>query len=119
MSTTTSHRSSTRASSDDVRNAWLALLLLPLAFGGAFFVGEGLSSLLGYPAGGDTRPPVWVMLTATVPALVVFALPAVIASWFARRASAVDDRRGWVPAGILVALTILFIGMNVAAAFMS
>lgn len=112
MSTTTTHHRSTGLGHHDVRNAWLSMLLLPVVFLGAFLVGEGLIGLLGYPVGGE-RPPMWAGVLATVPALVVFALPAVLASWFAARASRRRrDRRGWVPAGILIALAVGFAVLN-------
>ncbi|WP_156875873.1 hypothetical protein [Ornithinimicrobium pekingense] len=110
--TTTHHRRPTNQGDHDVRNAWLSMLLLPVVFFGAFLVGEGLIGLLGYPVG-DARPPLWAGVLATVPALAVFALPAVLSSWFAARASRRRrDRRGWVPAGILVALAVGFTVLN-------
>ncbi len=68
--------------------AWLSMLLLVPAFFGAFFVGEGLISLFGYDVGGATRPPLWAGLAATIPALVVFALPLWPVWHFSRRAVA-------------------------------
>ncbi|MFK5632991.1 MULTISPECIES: hypothetical protein [unclassified Ornithinimicrobium] len=116
MSTTTTRRP-VREDSDhhDVRNAWLSMLLLPVAFVGAFVVGEGLASLLGHPVGGAERAPLWSILVASVPALLVFFVPAAVSAWFARRAAARGDRRGWLPAGILTAVAVAFVGINVAA----
>lgn len=112
MTTTTTHRRPTGQGDHDVRNAWLSMLLLPVAFFGAFLVGEGLIGLLGYPVGGE-QPPLWAGALATVPALVVFALPAGLSSWFAARANRRHrDRRGWVPAGILIALAVVFTVLN-------
>lgn len=96
----------------DVRRAWLALLAVPLAFLAAFGVGEGLIALLGYPVGGE-RPPFWAGALATVPALAVFALPAVLGTKFARRAARAGDARGWWPAGIAIALAVAFAVLNV------
>lgn len=104
------------AAHHDVRNAWLAVLLLPLAVAGAFLVGEGLIAALGWP-GDDARPPVWAILTATLPTLAVFAVPALASSWFARRAAGAGDRRGWLPAGLLIAATVLFVATNIGAVF--
>ncbi|HSP60648.1 MAG TPA: hypothetical protein VLO09_06270 [Ornithinimicrobium sp.] len=101
----------------DVRNAWLSLLLLPVAFVLAFVVGEGLASLLGHPVGGAVEPPTWVILVSSVPALLVFFLPAVVSAWFARRAARHGDRRGWVPAGILTLVAVGFVALNLAAYF--
>ena len=67
MSTTTTRRP-VREDSDhhDVRNAWLSMLLLPVAFVGAFVVGEGLATLLGHPVGATEDPPLWSILVASV-----------------------------------------------------
>ncbi|MGD8199842.1 hypothetical protein ACQE98_04180 [Ornithinimicrobium sp. W1679] len=101
----------------DVRNAWLSMLLLPVAFVLAFVVGEGLASLLGHPVGGSVEPPPWAVLVSSVPALLVFFLPAVVSAWFARRAARHGDRRGWVPAGILTLVAVGFVALNLAAYF--
>lgn len=100
----------------DVRNAWLSVVLLPIAFGLAFLIGEGLIGILGYPVGEqDSQPPLWAILLATVPALLVFCVPALVSTWFARRAAAHGDRRGWVPAILLSLIALAFIAMNVFA----
>lgn len=95
----------------DVLRAWLCLLLLPVAFFGAFVVGEGIIGLLGYPVGGD-QPPYLLGMVATIPALVVFAIPALVATHYARRAARAGTRTGWIPAGILLALTLAFVVLN-------
>lgn len=101
---------------DDVRRAWLSVLLLPIAFGLSFLVGEGLIGLLGYPVGEMTNdPPLWAVLVSTVPALLIFCVPAFVATWFARRAASHGDRRGWVPATGLIIVSLAFIAMNVLA----
>lgn len=114
--TTTSTRRPVDHAGHDVRNAWLSVLLLPLAFGLAFLVGEGLIGLLGYRVGDAAgSAPLWAVLVATIPALLVFCVPAVVAAWFARRAAAHGDRRGWVPAALLAVLALAFIMVNVLA----
>lgn len=113
---TTSTRHPDDGPGRDVRYAWLSVLLLPLAFGLAFLVGEGLIGLLGYPVGGaDIDAPLWAILVATIPALLVFCVPAVVSAWFARRAASRGDRRGWVPAVLLGIIALAFIAMNVLA----
>jgi hypothetical protein len=99
---------------DDVRKAWLTLLLgIPVAFFLAFGVGEGLLSALGYdPADPLNRPPFWAGAISTIPALLVFAAPAFLATRFARRAAGAGDRRGWLPAGIAIALAVAFVVLN-------
>ncbi|MGO0575177.1 hypothetical protein [Ornithinimicrobium panacihumi] len=106
----------TPAAHHDVRNAWMALLLVPLAIAGAFLVGEGLIAALSWPGDG-ARPPLWAILAATLPALAVFSVPALVSTWFARRVSHDGDRRGWVPAGLLIGATVLFVLTNVGALF--
>ncbi|MCA1781525.1 MAG: hypothetical protein ABR500_03735 [Dermatophilaceae bacterium] len=103
----------------DVRAAWLCFLLLPGAFLGAFLaaflgyflVSEGLLPLLGQSVEGSDLP-LWADAVAMSPTVLVFALPAMLSSWFARKAAAAGDRRGWVPAGILIVLTIVFVVVN-------
>ncbi|MCC2593812.1 hypothetical protein LKO27_10390 [Tessaracoccus sp. OS52] len=56
--------------------AWLSLLFFIVSFGASFLVGEGLATwLFGWPDGAE--PALWQILAASVPALVVFALPVV------------------------------------------
>ena len=101
----------------DVTIAWLCLIGFILSFPAAFGVGEGLSSLFGYDVGTSVRPPVWVMVASTVPALVVFALPGVAAWVFGRRARREGQRRGMLPAWIGATIAALFVLTNVAALF--
>ena len=51
----------------------------------SFLVGEGLISALGYEVGGSTTPPLWALLTATVPALAVFAVQTAWSPWWLAR----------------------------------
>lgn len=44
-------------------------------------------------------------------------MPALVSTWFARRASHDGDRRGWVPAGLLIGATVLFVLTNVGELF--
>lgn len=94
------------------RWAWWSLLGFIPSFGLAFAVGEGLISLLGYPTGGSAEAPWWAAIVASVPALVVFALPAVAAVHFGRRAMRLGDDRGRVPMVIAVAAAGTFVLMN-------
>jgi hypothetical protein len=99
----------------DVGRAWASLLLYPFTFAAAFGIGEGLASVFGYPAGGDEQAPLWVMLAASLPALAVFALPAVLATVFARRAAHVGNPRGRTPMVIAVVVAGAFIALNVVS----
>lgn len=112
---TTSNRRPVDGRGRDVRYAWLSVLLLPVAFVLAFLIGEGLIGLLGHPVGGEGDTPLWAALAATIPALLVFCVPAMVSAWFARRAAAHGDRRGWVPAVLLGIIALAFIAMNVLA----
>jgi hypothetical protein len=96
------------------RRAWLSLLGFVPSFGLAFLVGEGLASAMGYDVG-DARPPLLVAVAATVPALVVFVLPAVLAAHFGRQAVQLGDRRARVPVAIAVVVALGFVLMNALA----
>lgn len=99
----------------EVRRAWWSLLGFVPALGLAFAVGEGLAAALGHPSGGADEAPWWVMVVAGVPALVVFALPAVAAVHFARRADRLGDQRGRLPAAVAVAVGAAFVLLNLVS----
>jgi Na+/melibiose symporter-like transporter len=94
------------------RRAWWSLLGFVPSFGLAFLVGEGLVGALGYPVGGAEQAPWWVALVASVPALVVFALPAVFAVWFGRRALRLGDVRARVPMAVALVVGGGFVLLN-------
>jgi hypothetical protein len=81
-----------------VTRAWVAIALIPVFFLIAMGVGEGLSSLLGYPSGGDA--PVWVTVVTDVAATVTVLVPCLAAVFFGRRAVKAGDRRGLWPAAL-------------------
>jgi predicted membrane-bound mannosyltransferase len=101
-----------REATTATRWAWWSLLGFVPSFVLAFAVGEGLISALGYPSGGSEQAPWWAALTASVPALVVFALPAVAAVHFGRRAIRLGDDRGRVPMVVALAGAGVFVLMN-------
>ena len=86
------------------RLAWWSLALFPVCFVGAFLVGEGLASLLGYDSAEGATAPLRVVLVAGLPALVVFALPAVLTVYFGRRAMHLGQREALAP--VVIALTV-------------
>jgi hypothetical protein len=94
------------------RWAWWSLLGFVPSTGLAFVVGEGLISLLGYPTGGNRLATWWAALAAAVPALVVFALPALAATYFGRRAIRLGDPRGRRPMLIGVVAVATFVILN-------
>lgn len=103
-----------RTASAPTRRAWLSILGFVPSFGLAFLVGEGLASAMGYEVG-DAMPPWPVVLAATVPALIVFALPAFAAVHFGRQALRLGDRRARVPMTIAVVVATGFVLINVLA----
>ena len=66
-----------------VARAWIAIGLIPVFFFIAMGVGEGLTSLLGYPAGGTA--PAWVTVVTDLAATVTVLLPCLAAVFFGRR----------------------------------
>jgi hypothetical protein len=100
-----------RDSKRDAAFAWLSLLLYSVSFGAAFFVGEGLATwLFGWPETPD--PGLWEMLAVAVPALIVFALPAVPAWYFGMRAHRKGSRSGRVAAWVAVSIAAAFVVVN-------
>ena len=97
------------------RWAWLSLALYPLSLATAFVVGEGLASLYGYESGGDELAPWWVALGAGVPALLVFAVPAVLTFHFGRRAVAGGRPVAKVPMYVGTGLVALFVLLNLGS----
>ncbi|GAB3025797.1 hypothetical protein GCM10011376_12030 [Nocardioides flavus (ex Wang et al. 2016)] len=98
-----------------VARAWWSLLGFVVTFGLAFAIGEGIASALGHPPGGSQPAELWVMLVASVPALVVFVLPAVAAVHFGRRAMQLGDPRGRYPAVVAIVVAGGFVLLNVVS----
>ena len=97
------------------RWAWLSLAFYPVAFVGAFVVGEGLASLYGYESGSDEAAPWWVALAAGGPALLILAVPAGFAVHFGRRAVRGGRTVARVPMWLGVGLTALFVAQNLVS----
>lgn len=89
--------------------AFWSMLLFPVGLVGSFLTGEGLLSAL---AEDPENPAVWQMLAAGVPAMVVFALPAVVVWLFARRATRLGHSEGWVPGLVAIVLVLAFVAVN-------
>jgi hypothetical protein len=98
-----------------VRWAWWSLLGFVVTFFLAFGVGEGLASLLGHPPGGDQPAELWVMVAAGLPALLVFALPAVPAVLLGLRAVRLGDPRGRYPAAVALVVAGGFVLLNLVS----
>ena len=97
----------------DVRRAWWSLALFPVAFVAAFVVGEGLASLLGYESGSGETPPWYVPAVVAPFALLVFAAPALLSTWFGLRAHRAGHPGAWVPVIVAWGLAGGFALMNV------
>ena len=91
------------------RRAWWSLALYPVSFVAAFVVGEGLFSLLDDETG-DPTP--WVVLSAAVPALVIFVLPGVLAVVQGRKAIRLGRPDGRLPSIVGAAVGAAFVGLN-------
>jgi hypothetical protein len=107
------HAGPTGRDDRDVRLAWACLIASPAAFGLAFVVGEGTGSLFGYD--GNGLAPWWVVTITLLLSVAVFSLPAALATWFWQRARARGDDRATLPAVILLALSVAFLGLNLLA----
>lgn len=94
------------------RRAWWSLVGFVPSFVLAFLIGEGLISALGFDLADGSHPPVWAMLTAGVPAILVFVLPAALAVHFGRRATALGDEGGRVAMIVALALAGGFVLIN-------
>jgi hypothetical protein len=92
--------------------AWWSLALYPVSFVVAFVIGEGLWSLLG----GDTgQQPWWKAVLAATPAVLVFALPGVLAVRFGRSAMHEGRPDGRYPAVIGAVIGAGFAALNLAS----
>jgi hypothetical protein len=108
MSTHTTHH--TRSPADVAyRRAFWSLLLLPIGLVGSFLTSEGLLSTL---AEDPEEPAAWQALAAGTPALLVFALPAVVVWLFARRATRLGRSDGWVPGLVAIVVVLAFVAVN-------
>lgn len=99
----------------DVRRAWWSLALFPIAFIGAFVVGEGLASALGYESGSTEAPPWYVPALVGPLALLIFASPAIVATWFGLRAHRAGHPGATVPVIVAWGLAGGFTAINLLA----
>lgn len=99
----------------DVRRAWWSLALFPVAFVAAFVVGEGLASLLGYESGSGDAPPWYVPAVVAPFALLVFATPALLSTWFGVRAQRAGHPSALAPVIVAWGLAGGFALLNVLA----
>lgn len=100
----------------NLRRAWIAVALIPVAFLLAFAVGEGLYALLGYKPE-DATEPLWVALVAGVPAIVLFLIPCVAAVRYGNRARLEGNRGALAPLVIGAALGLWMLVTNIVSLF--
>jgi len=91
------------------RRAWWALGAYPISFVAAFVVGEGLYTWVG---GDEDGAPIWAIVAAGLPALVVFALPGAAAVVLGRRAMRLGRPGGRLPAIVGATIAAAFIALN-------
>ena len=92
----------------DLRNAWIAVALIPVAFVVATVLGEVVIGALGYPAGGQT-PPLGLLAAVGIPATLLLIAPGVIAGIYGRRARRAGEPRGLLPGVIGIAVAAIFL----------
>jgi len=92
----------------DLRNAWIAIALIPVALLLVMVLSEVATGALGYPAGGKTPPP-GVRAAVGIPATLLLVAPGVVAGIYGLRARRAGVAQGLVPAvgGILAAAILL------------
>ena len=85
------------------RLAWVCVALIPLGLAAGFVTGDGLLALQGYPDA--TNPPLRVLVTAALPALILLIAPAIAAALFGLRARSRGVPAATVPAVLGLAAT--------------
>jgi hypothetical protein len=111
MLTDTGSRSGAPKRTDrDVRRAWVAVALLPVAFVLAMWVGEGLLGALGYESG--EAVPAGPALLAAVPALLLLIAPGVGAVYYGHRAYRAGRGDAILPAWIGGASAFVAVAIN-------
>lgn len=92
----------------DLRRAWIAVALIPVALVVAMVLGEVVIAALGYPSGGQT-PPVGLQAAVGIPATLLLVAPGIMAGIYGLRARRAGEPRGLTPGviGIAVAAVLL------------
>ena len=100
----------------DVRNAWISLVLIPVALVVADGVLYGLLRLMGIDEAAvpEQTPTLLQGLAAVIPYALVMLAPGIGAFWFGTNALNAGDRRGRIPSliglawGAVVVVGVLF-----------
>lgn len=103
--------------SHTLRNAWIWVASLPVAFAVAMVTGEGLITAMGYESGGDTPVPIWPALGVGVPVMLIVLVPSYLAYRTGMKARHEGDGRGIIPAVIAGSLGLLFLLTNLVPLF--
>lgn len=96
-------------------HAWWSLLLFPVSLAAAMMVGEGTAALLGYAEPNLDTTPWWVVATAAILALVVFAAPLAATAWWTRRAAEAGEPGARVPLLVACVAVAAFVVLNLAS----
>jgi len=113
--TTMGHVEERSPARKDYHVAWWSLLLFLVSGAAAFAVAEGLASAYGYDGIQDDRAPNWLVLAAGYPALLVFAVPALVTTHYAGRARRAGLSVAVVPMIVAWGIAVVFAAQNVIA----
>lgn len=95
-----------------LRNAWISVAAIPVAFILAMVAGQALSALMGYDAAAGEPPTAGVILAAALPAVMIMIAPTVFAIVFGLRARRQGVTSGLIPAIIGIAAAVWAILTN-------
>ncbi len=87
------------------RRAWLSLLGIPIAYFGAFLIGEPLASWAGLEEG--SRAPVWLAVAMMAMILALFGVAVGVSLRLCTRARSLGVPHAMVPAWIVSAAAVL------------
>lgn len=87
------------------RRAWLSLLGIPIAYIGAFLIGEPLASWVGVDEG--SRAPAWLAVVMIAMMLLLFGVAVGVSLRLCTRARSLGVPHAMVPAWIVVAAAVI------------
>lgn len=95
--------------------AWWSLLLFLASGAAAIAVGEGLASAYGYSSFEQDHAPGWLALAVGYPALLVFAIPALVTTHYAGRARRRGVGVAMIPLVVAWGIPVVFAAQNLLA----
>ncbi len=104
-----------RSASHDYHMAWWSLLGFVLSGAAAYLVADILANAYGYTGITDDEAPAWLVWAAGYPAVLVFILPALFTTWYARRAMREGRRQALVPLIVAWGICVVFVLQNTVA----